>query len=124
MKKIVSLFTEHPYSLNESYWQHFVEAIFCGALIIISGIVCIIHAIFPFLFKRFTRETLTILVHVKYLMNSVKSCMSLKVCAMIIQITWIKMTISLRISKKLNRYIQMFKSQRQRLCTRLYLITC
>jgi hypothetical protein len=41
------LFTAHPASVNESYWQHFVAAVGFGFRMIWGGIVCLIHALIP-----------------------------------------------------------------------------
>lgn len=40
-------FTEHPASVNESYWQHLVAAAGFGLTMIFGGLVCLIHAIVP-----------------------------------------------------------------------------
>jgi len=41
------LFTEHPASVNETYFQHFASAMSFGLRMVWGGIVCMIHAIFP-----------------------------------------------------------------------------
>lgn len=44
------LFTEHPASVGESYWEHFrVACSFAGAMLK-AACACFIHALFPFLF--------------------------------------------------------------------------
>lgn len=63
IKKFLSLFMDHPRSINENYWQHLVEALTCGGVIVASGVACIIHAFFPFLFKTFATTNLTVLVN-------------------------------------------------------------
>ncbi|MBC8227471.1 MAG: hypothetical protein H8E74_10140 [Gammaproteobacteria bacterium] len=50
-KRINNLFTEHPSSLNESYFEHFLCAFTYGIRIVFSGFACLIHSVFPFLFK-------------------------------------------------------------------------
>ena len=50
MKWLVKLFTEHPNSVGESYWQHFMSASRISARL---GIACssqLVHAIFPFIY--------------------------------------------------------------------------
>ena len=47
-----NIFTEHPHSLNESYFQHFCFACKFGSQMILGGLACITHAIFPFLCKK------------------------------------------------------------------------
>ncbi|HEY7741140.1 MAG TPA: DUF6356 family protein [Steroidobacteraceae bacterium] len=41
------LFTEHPASVNETYFQHFASAMGFGLRMVWGGIVCMIHAIVP-----------------------------------------------------------------------------
>lgn len=47
---MLNLFTKHPHSINETYWQHFGFAVLSGARMVIAGLICITHAIFPFVF--------------------------------------------------------------------------
>lgn len=49
MKK---LFTDHPESVGETYGQHFQYAFLFGANMVIGGVACILHSIFPFIFER------------------------------------------------------------------------
>jgi len=51
LERINNLFTEHPSSLNESYSEHFLCAFTYGIRIVFSGFACLIHSVFPFLFK-------------------------------------------------------------------------
>ncbi|MGH8135555.1 MAG: DUF6356 family protein [Steroidobacteraceae bacterium] len=44
------LFTDHPASVNESYFQHFVSAWRFGFRMIGGGIVCLLHGLLPSLF--------------------------------------------------------------------------
>jgi hypothetical protein len=41
------LFTEHPASVNESYWQHFATAMSFGLRMVWGGLVCMVHAVLP-----------------------------------------------------------------------------
>lgn len=41
------LFTEHPASVNENYWQHLANAASFGFRMIWGGIVCLVHALVP-----------------------------------------------------------------------------
>lgn len=43
-------FTEHPHSVNETYFQHLGFALWFGLKMIWGGIAAIVHAVFPFLF--------------------------------------------------------------------------
>lgn len=45
-----NIFTDHPHSIGETYWQHLCYAWLTGLKMIFAGVLCIIHAIFPFLF--------------------------------------------------------------------------
>ncbi len=49
-KKVVDLFTAHPHSVNETYFQHLRYASVAGLKLIFAGIACVIHSVFPFLF--------------------------------------------------------------------------
>ncbi len=46
------IFTEHPESIGETYFQHLKHALCFGLKMAIGGIACMIHAIFPFLFQK------------------------------------------------------------------------
>lgn len=49
MKK---LFTDHPASVGENYFEHlFAAARFSGGLLV-AALVCLVHAVFPFLFVK------------------------------------------------------------------------
>jgi hypothetical protein len=45
-----NIFTEHPTSIGESYFQHMKFAGLFGCKMLIGGLACLIHAVFPFLF--------------------------------------------------------------------------
>ncbi|HUO82154.1 MAG TPA: DUF6356 family protein [Gammaproteobacteria bacterium] len=47
MSVLSRLFSDHPASVNESYWQHFASAMGFGLQMIWGGLVCIVHAIVP-----------------------------------------------------------------------------
>lgn len=47
----MSIFTDHPHSIGESYFEHFVSASRFGARLIGAGLACIVHGVFPFLCK-------------------------------------------------------------------------
>lgn len=49
MKK---LFIKHPHSVGETYFQHLRFAFGFGINMLLGGLACIIHAIFPFLFQK------------------------------------------------------------------------
>jgi hypothetical protein len=41
------LFTDHPASVDETYWQHLVAAASFGFRMIGGGIACLVHALIP-----------------------------------------------------------------------------
>ena len=43
------LFTEHPASVGESYFEHMRFAASTGATMVVGGVACMVHAAFPFL---------------------------------------------------------------------------
>jgi Family of unknown function (DUF6356) len=45
-------FTEHPASVGESYTEHLFHAGCFGMRMVVAGLACLIHAVFPFLFER------------------------------------------------------------------------
>ena len=51
-------FTKHPHSIGESYFRHFYEAVFAAIGVILSGVACLIHSIFPFLFVKTLSNTI------------------------------------------------------------------
>jgi hypothetical protein len=44
-------FTRHPASVGETYTEHLVMAGSFGWRMVIGGLACLVHAIFPFLFE-------------------------------------------------------------------------
>jgi hypothetical protein len=52
------LFTEHPASVNQTYWQHFANAMSFGLRMIGGGFVCIVHALIPGVFCKTASGTI------------------------------------------------------------------
>lgn len=48
----MNIFSKHPNSVGETYFQHLGFAFAFGANMIIGGFACMIHAIFPFWFEQ------------------------------------------------------------------------
>jgi hypothetical protein len=46
------LFTDHPNSVDESYFEHLLAASSFGLTMIFYGLLCLIHAVLPFLFEK------------------------------------------------------------------------
>lgn len=44
-----TLFTEHPRSVGESYFEHMGMAFSFSARMLVAGLACLIHGLFPFL---------------------------------------------------------------------------
>jgi hypothetical protein len=49
---LVKLFTEHPRTVGESYFQHLGQATVFGLRMLGGGIACLLHGFFPFMFVR------------------------------------------------------------------------
>lgn len=47
----MKLFTEHPKSIGESYFEHMRIAVTFGLKMMGGGLACMIHGLFPFLFQ-------------------------------------------------------------------------
>lgn len=44
------LFTEHPASVGETYFQHMAHAARFASSMLLCGAACMVHAVLPFLF--------------------------------------------------------------------------
>ncbi len=75
-----SLFTKHPHSLGESYFEHLANAMRFGGYMILGGLACITHAIFPFIFKKTASNFLFKMTHTYIERNS---CTNEKVVSLI-----------------------------------------
>jgi hypothetical protein len=45
-------FAEHPQSVGETYGEHFGVAFRVGLAMVLGGLACFVHALFPKLFER------------------------------------------------------------------------
>jgi hypothetical protein len=45
-------FVEHPASVGEGYFEHLCHAMWFAVRMILGGIACLVHAVFPFLFVK------------------------------------------------------------------------
>ena len=59
---MANLFTDHPATVDESYSEHLVAAGGFGLQMIIGGIACLLHAVFPFMFEK-TGSKIIITLH-------------------------------------------------------------
>jgi hypothetical protein len=55
---MIKYFTEHPQSVNETYVQHLFQTIKFAGIFFLSGVVVIIHGVFPFAFSTTATELL------------------------------------------------------------------
>jgi len=46
------LFIEHPASVGESYFQHLMMASRFASRMVLGGIACFLHGVFPFLWSK------------------------------------------------------------------------
>ena len=53
-----SLFTDHPHSVNEDYFEHMRAASGFGFAMLRGGLACLVHALLPFLCLRTGSETI------------------------------------------------------------------
>jgi hypothetical protein len=63
-------FTEHPHAVGESYFHHLKYAFMTGCMMIVGGVACVIHAIFPFLYPQTASNILLKLTRVFIERNS------------------------------------------------------
>jgi len=47
---MLQLFQDHPKSVGENYFQHLCHASGFGLRMVIAGLACLLHAVFPFVF--------------------------------------------------------------------------
>lgn len=52
MASVTDLFTRHPASVGETYGEHLGMAASFGWRMVLGGLACLIHAVFPFLFAQ------------------------------------------------------------------------
>ena len=58
-----NIFTDHPHSIGETYWQHMKFASQFGGNMLLGSFVCFIHAVFPFLFQKTGSNILLKMTH-------------------------------------------------------------
>ncbi len=54
-----SLFEDHPASVGETYWQHLASAWGFSWRMAVASLVCLIHALLPFLFTKYGSAMIT-----------------------------------------------------------------
>lgn len=48
----MTLFTKHPNSVGESYFEHVLSALSFAIMMVLAGVICAIHSVLPFLFEK------------------------------------------------------------------------
>ncbi len=54
-------FTAHPASVNETYGEHFTTATGFGVTMVAAGLACLLHGVFPFMYKRTGSNAISVL---------------------------------------------------------------
>ncbi len=52
MESVLNIFTKHPKSVNETYWQHCCFALGFSVKLFLAAFCALVHAFFPFLFEK------------------------------------------------------------------------
>lgn len=60
---MLGIFTRHPRSMGETYIGHLIAASIFGTRLVLGGMACLIHAVFPFLFKDTGSNAIYRMVH-------------------------------------------------------------
>ncbi len=53
-----SLFIEHPASVDETYFEHFVSALGFGTKMVMAGVACMVHGLLPAIFVSRGSDTI------------------------------------------------------------------
>ena len=48
----IDAFTRHPAAVGETYGEHLAFATGVGGRLMLAGVACLLHGVFPFLFER------------------------------------------------------------------------
>jgi len=59
MQAISKLFNQHPESVGENYFEHMATSFGFGSKMLVSGLACLIHGIFPFFCVTTGSQTIT-----------------------------------------------------------------
>lgn len=71
MAGLLSKFIEHPASVGETYLEHLGVASSFGGRMVLGGLACFLHALFPFACER-TASRQIALLHERMLVNRVR----------------------------------------------------
>ncbi|MGJ3261597.1 MAG: DUF6356 family protein [Salinarimonas sp.] len=64
-------FTDHPASVGESYLEHMGVAFSFGGRMLVAGLACLAHGVFPFLFTK-TGSRTVVELHDRMVANRVR----------------------------------------------------
>jgi hypothetical protein len=56
--RIRTQFTDHPHTVGESYVEHMGMSFGFGRAMLLGGLACLLHGIFPFLFVKTGSNTI------------------------------------------------------------------
>lgn len=59
--KVSQLFIEHPSTVGETYGEHLVTAWSFAGTLLLSGLACLVHGVFPFLFTKTGSRSISVL---------------------------------------------------------------
>lgn len=59
----MKIFTEHPNSVGETYFQHLRVSFGFGSRMLLAALGCFLHGLFPFLCVKTGSKTITTLNH-------------------------------------------------------------
>lgn len=54
----MTIFTDHPESVGETYFEHLESASGFGGRMVLAGFACLLHGVFPFLFVTTGSKTI------------------------------------------------------------------
>lgn len=60
---MLELFTKHPRTVNETYFEHLVMALGFAGRMALATLVCLVHAILPFMFEKTGSKMIANLYH-------------------------------------------------------------
>lgn len=67
------LFTDHPSSVGETYFEHLCAATGFAVSMVLGGVACFLHALFPFAFVKTGSECISRLHHRMVLHRNARS---------------------------------------------------
>ncbi|MEM1402064.1 MAG: DUF6356 family protein [Pseudomonadota bacterium] len=53
------LFTAHPETVGETYFQHMGSALYFSCCMLLAGTACLLHGVLPFVFSSTGKDTIS-----------------------------------------------------------------